>query len=243
MKEYVRSRPKAERHQPKSRITRFSHLKPIALPSLGAEPHGSRRSPPQKAKLARRVVVPTNREETMVLLTVMYPNESSPSFNQDYCLQTHLPRVHGRWDPMGLEDLRSMRGVGTADGSPPPYQVMALPTFRSMQDFSGSGAGAWPRDLRRHPELPQCEACSADQRELGMDTGTTATRQAGGALMRSHRMVLTPEHVAQVHRDLADPGPDPAWTYHTDEDYDAIVRGCLPRIPPGRTRGSSPLVP
>jgi glutathione-specific gamma-glutamylcyclotransferase len=49
--------------------------------------------------------------------------------------------------------------------------------------------------------------------------------------MRSRHMALTLEHVAQVHRNLADPGPDPTWTYHTDEDYDAIVRGLLASHP------------
>jgi ChaC-like protein len=51
--------------------------------------------------------------------------------------------------------------------------------------------------------------------------------------MRSHRMALTPKHVAQVHRVLEDPGPDPTWTYHTDEDYDALVRGLLASHPGG----------
>jgi cation transport protein ChaC len=44
-------------------------------------------------------------------------------------------------------------------------------------------------------------------------------------------MALTPEHVAQVHRDLEDSGPDPTWAYHTDEDYDAVVRSLLSAHP------------
>jgi cation transport protein ChaC len=50
--------------------------------------------------------------------------------------------------------------------------------------------------------------------------------------MRSHRMALTPEHLAQGHRDLEDTGPDPTWTCHTDEDYAALVYG-LVASPPG----------
>jgi cation transport protein ChaC len=46
-------------------------------------------------------------------------------------------------------------------------------------------------------------------------------------------MALTPEHVAQVHRALDDPGPDPALAYHTDEDYDAVVRGLMAMHPGG----------
>jgi uncharacterized protein (TIGR02118 family) len=40
---------------------------------------------------------------------------------------------------MGLQDLRPVRRVGTADGGPPPYQVITLLTFRSMQDFQAAG--------------------------------------------------------------------------------------------------------
>ncbi|QRM34206.1 hypothetical protein [Microvirga sp. VF16] len=49
--------------------------------------------------------------------------------------------------------------------------------------------------------------------------------------MRTQPMTLTPEHVAQVHRVLDDPGPDSTWTYHTDEDYAALVRGLVAQIP------------
>jgi hypothetical protein len=52
-------------------------------------------------------------------------------------------------------------------------------------------------------------------------------------LMRSRHMALTPEHVAQVHRVLEDPGPNPTWTYHTDEDYHALVQGLLASHPGG----------
>jgi glutathione-specific gamma-glutamylcyclotransferase len=51
--------------------------------------------------------------------------------------------------------------------------------------------------------------------------------------MPTRQMALTPEHVAQVHRILDDPGPDPTWTYHTDEDYGALVQGLLASHPGG----------
>jgi cation transport protein ChaC len=46
-------------------------------------------------------------------------------------------------------------------------------------------------------------------------------------------MTLTPELVARVRRDLEDPGPDPALAYHTDDDYDAVVRALLASRPGG----------
>jgi cation transport protein ChaC len=49
----------------------------------------------------------------------------------------------------------------------------------------------------------------------------------------SRQMALTPDLVAQVHRVLEDPGLDPRWVYHTDEDYDAVVRNLLSSRPGG----------
>jgi cation transport protein ChaC len=50
--------------------------------------------------------------------------------------------------------------------------------------------------------------------------------------MRAPRQIaLTPDLVAQVHRALDDPGPDPSWVYHTDDDYDAVVRTVLASHP------------
>jgi cation transport protein ChaC len=46
-------------------------------------------------------------------------------------------------------------------------------------------------------------------------------------------MTLTPDLVARVHRVLEDPGPDPTWVYHVDEDYDAVVQNLLASHPGG----------
>jgi len=44
-------------------------------------------------------------------------------------------------------------------------------------------------------------------------------------------MALTPNLVAQVHRVVEDSGPDPTIVYHTEEDYDAVVRSLLATHP------------
>jgi hypothetical protein len=59
----------------------------------------------------------------------------------------------------------------------------------------------------------------------------------------SRQMALTPDLVAWVHRVLEDPGPNPTWTYHADEDYDAPARACSLPILVDRTHGSSPTAP
>lgn len=71
----------------------------------------------------------------MVLVSAMYPKELAASFDQTCYRQKHIPLVKERWGPMGLEDVQLVRGVGTPDGSPAPYQVIALLSFRSLQHF------------------------------------------------------------------------------------------------------------
>jgi glutathione-specific gamma-glutamylcyclotransferase len=45
--------------------------------------------------------------------------------------------------------------------------------------------------------------------------------------MTARQMALTPDLLAQVHRVLEDPGPDPNLVYHTEEDYNAVVQQLL----------------
>jgi uncharacterized protein (TIGR02118 family) len=76
----------------------------------------------------------------MLLVSVMFPGGPGASFNQDYYLQRHIPLVKEWWGSMVLEDVRIVRGVGTPDGSSPPYQIIGLLSFRSMQDFQNAAA-------------------------------------------------------------------------------------------------------
>ena len=46
-------------------------------------------------------------------------------------------------------------------------------------------------------------------------------------------MTLTLDLVAQVHRILEDPGPDPNWDYHSDSNYDVVVQTLLTSRPGG----------
>lgn len=71
----------------------------------------------------------------MILVTVLYPAGAEGSFNRDYYLQTHIPLLKEKWTSLGLEDVQLLRGSASADGNEAPYQVIALLTFRSQQDF------------------------------------------------------------------------------------------------------------
>jgi uncharacterized protein (TIGR02118 family) len=71
----------------------------------------------------------------MILVSVMYPGGENATFDESYCLGNHIPLVRKRWIPMGLEEVHLVKGTGKPNGSLPPYRVMALLRFRSLQDF------------------------------------------------------------------------------------------------------------
>ena len=73
----------------------------------------------------------------MILVTVMYP--PGEKFDTDYYLKTHMPLVKDRWGPLGLKSAQAIKGVAKADGSAPDYQMIALLTFGSMDDFKAAG--------------------------------------------------------------------------------------------------------
>ena len=70
-----------------------------------------------------------------MLVTVMYPGGSGTRFDMDYYLGRHMPLVRERWTPMGLKEARVVKGAGTPDGGPAPFQVMALLTWDSVDSF------------------------------------------------------------------------------------------------------------
>ena len=73
----------------------------------------------------------------MIRVTVMYP--PGEKFDVDYYLKTHMPLVKDRWGPLGLKSAQAIKGVVKADGSAPDYQMIALLTFGSMDDFKAAG--------------------------------------------------------------------------------------------------------
>ena len=73
----------------------------------------------------------------MVLVSVLYPNTPGSRFDHGYYVGTHIPLVRARWESMGLEDVRLLRGVG-APGGEATYQVIALLTFRSQEALQGA---------------------------------------------------------------------------------------------------------
>ena len=73
----------------------------------------------------------------MILVSVMYP--TGAKFDTDYYLKTHMPLVKDRWGPHGLKSAQVLRGAAKPDGSAPDYQMIALLTFGSLDDFKAAG--------------------------------------------------------------------------------------------------------
>ena len=75
----------------------------------------------------------------MILVTVMYPAAAETTFDVDYYLNKHIPLLKDRWSSLGLSNVQVVRGTGKPDGSAPDYQMMALLTFGSIEDFKAAG--------------------------------------------------------------------------------------------------------
>jgi len=70
----------------------------------------------------------------MIQVSVLYPAQpGGPRFDERYYVDRHIALVRQRWDGMGLSDVRLLRGVGTPDGGPAPFRVIALLTFSSVE--------------------------------------------------------------------------------------------------------------
>lgn len=76
----------------------------------------------------------------MTMVAVMYPSAGGDAFDEKYYMGTHIPMVRKHWDPMGLSDLKVMRGVAGPDGAPAPYMMVALLTFSSMDAFKAAAS-------------------------------------------------------------------------------------------------------
>jgi uncharacterized protein (TIGR02118 family) len=75
----------------------------------------------------------------MILITVMYPAGAETKFDLDYYLGKHIPLVKERWTPHGLSQVQVAKGTGKPDGSGADYQMMALLTFGSIDNFKAAG--------------------------------------------------------------------------------------------------------
>ncbi|MGY2047475.1 EthD family reductase [Methylobacterium sp. JK268] len=95
----------------------------------------------------------------MILVSVMYPGGASPAaFDLDYYLKHHMPLVRERWSGMGLEKAEVVKAAATPDGSPAPFQIIALLSFRSLDDFQKAVAAHGQEIFADIPNFTQAQA-------------------------------------------------------------------------------------
>ena len=74
-----------------------------------------------------------------ITITVLYPNTQGSRFDVDYFVNTHIPLVEEHWGGKGLTSVKLLKGVATADpATPPPYQVITVLGFESLQAFQAA---------------------------------------------------------------------------------------------------------
>ena len=69
----------------------------------------------------------------MALLSLLYPDQAGARFDERYYVEQHVPKVRACWEPMGLTEIRLLRGTGTPDGRYARYRILALLTFTSAE--------------------------------------------------------------------------------------------------------------
>ena len=74
----------------------------------------------------------------MPVISVTYPHGGGTKFDHGYYMQHHIPMVKRLWSPMGMQDLTVFRGVNGPDGAEPTYELVALLTFASMDQFGAA---------------------------------------------------------------------------------------------------------
>ena len=87
----------------------------------------------------------------MAVISVTYPHGGGTTFDHGYYMQTHIPMVKRLWSPLGLQDLKVLRGVNGPDGAEPTYELVALLTFGSMEEF---GAAAKQQGAAIFADIP-----------------------------------------------------------------------------------------
>ena len=74
----------------------------------------------------------------MMTVAVMYPAAGGATFDHDYYMATHIPLVRRLWEPMGLQEVRVLRGAPAPDGTDPAYTTIALLTFTDPGAFTAA---------------------------------------------------------------------------------------------------------
>ena len=72
----------------------------------------------------------------MIRVSVFYENNEDVRFDEDYFINSHIPMVAEKLNPLGLKDIVVEKGIaGGGPGQPALYQALAHMTFDSVETF------------------------------------------------------------------------------------------------------------
>ena len=72
----------------------------------------------------------------MLTIAVFYAKTATARFDIAYYLNTHTPPRKRLFEPFRMQNLRLLRGTGSLDGSPAPYEGLAfldMPLLEGLQ--------------------------------------------------------------------------------------------------------------
>ena len=72
----------------------------------------------------------------MAVITISYKHGAR--MDVDYYLTKHVPIVVKAWGPQGMERAEIRKLTAAADGSAPPYQIIASVYFPSIEAFQAA---------------------------------------------------------------------------------------------------------
>jgi len=70
-----------------------------------------------------------------MIVSVLYKVDARGKFDLDYYMATHIPMLRRLWGPVGLSDVRVLKGTGIAGGGAATFSYIALLDFASMAAF------------------------------------------------------------------------------------------------------------
>ncbi|MDP9169039.1 MAG: EthD family reductase [Acidobacteriota bacterium] len=74
----------------------------------------------------------------MIVVSVLYPKTSDSRFDLSYYLQKHTPMVRSLLTPLGMESLTLLKGAGTLEGTPAPFEVIAQLQFSTPEHLENA---------------------------------------------------------------------------------------------------------
>lgn len=80
----------------------------------------------------------------MIVLSVMYP--AGEDFDYAYYTNQHIPLLQRHWGPHVVR-TSVLKGVSSADGGPPAYQLVALVEFASIDALQAAMASAGTAEI------------------------------------------------------------------------------------------------